>query len=134
MINEEIKKDAESFRIPLIVIFILIIGLAIPKIIGSISLCVMECLSGCILLYGAIMMSYRLVILYVIFESLKLIQFLWVFGQIAQYYLATGYNPLFYQLLPSIFLWIIIATFVVDVFFVLYSHKAYLAFKYNTYY
>lgn len=64
---------------------------------------------------------------------LTMIQFLWIFGQAIQIHIETGISPLFNDVKQSIFLWVIIVTFVFDIFFAGICYEAYKAFKYLDY-
>lgn len=126
---EDTRMTAESYQTPLIIVSIIVIALGLLKLTGSISLCIIECLCGIILVFAALNKSYTMTVFYMIFELFKMLQFIWIFGQIVQITIATQQCPLFYEFLPSAFLWVIIVTFLLDIFFVSFAHRAYISFK-----
>lgn len=73
----------ETFIMPLKLVAVIVAIFACLKTVSSISLFFMELILGVILFFGAHFKNHNLLILFVIFEILKDIQFLWVFGQIA---------------------------------------------------
>lgn len=127
---EESREKAEKLKAPLIICAIILSSLGVLKIFYSIPLFVIECVCGALLFSAAVNLSFRLAVLFEIFVVLTMVQFLWIFGDIIQIKIETGTSPLFIELYQSLFLWTVIATFFVDIFFVITGYHAYKAFKY----
>jgi hypothetical protein len=116
--------------VPLFTIAILALILGFLKLFGSVALCVIEVICAILLIFGASYESYQLTVFFIIFMLLTMIQFLWIFGQAIQIHIETGISPLFNDVKQSIFLWVIIVTFVFDIFFAGICYEAYKSFKY----